>query len=95
VLLDECTSSADPPTAALMTSVLSQQLGGRDTTVVQIAHDLRAILQYDRVMVMERGRVVEDGAPAQLAGVAGTRFAQLLVRAGRMGGTPPVTPPLG
>jgi ABC-type branched-subunit amino acid transport system ATPase component len=88
VLLDECTSSVDPPTAALMASVLSQQLGGRGAAVIQIAHDLRAILEYDRVMLMERGRVVEDGPPADLSADAGSRFAQLLARAGRLSYVP-------
>jgi ATP-binding cassette subfamily C (CFTR/MRP) protein 1 len=88
VLLDEATSSVDPPTAALMATVLSQQLGGRGATVIQIAHDLRAILDYDRVLLMERGCVVEDGAPTALAGDARSRFAQLLARAGRLSFAP-------
>jgi ABC-type multidrug transport system fused ATPase/permease subunit len=86
VLLDECTSSVDPPTAALMRAVLAQHLGDRRTTVLQIAHDLRAIMGYDRVLLMDRGRVVEDGAPRALAAAGETRFAQLLARAGRAAG---------
>lgn len=84
LLLDECTSSVDPATAAVMRTVLAQQRGGADTTVIQIAHDLRAISGYDRVLLMERGRVVEDGAPEELVRAGDTRFAQLLARAGRM-----------
>lgn len=83
VLLDECTSCVDPPTAALMRSVLAEQLGGRQTAVLQIAHDLRAILDYDRVLLMDHGRIVEDGPPRALAAEGRTRFAQLLARAGR------------
>ncbi|GBF90620.1 hypothetical protein Rsub_03192 [Raphidocelis subcapitata] len=86
VLLDECTSSVDPATAALMVAVLERELSGRTATVLQIAHDLRAISGYDRVLLMDRGRVVEEGDPRELAATRGSRFAQLLARAVRSGG---------
>lgn len=86
VLLDECTSSVDPATAALMSGVLERQLSGRAITVLQIAHDLRAIAGYDRVMVVDRGNVVEDGDPRELATARGSRFGRLLARAARGGG---------
>lgn len=80
VLLDECTASVDHRTAQLMKDVLSHTLGP-ETTVVQIAHDLNAIVDYDQVLVMAEGQVIERGVPAELAKAADSHFAQLLSRA--------------
>jgi ABC-type multidrug transport system fused ATPase/permease subunit len=81
VLLDECTASVDVPTAQLMREVLSQQVEGEHTAVIQIAHDLGAIRGYDRVLVMAGGEVVEEGAPRVLEQQSSSHFRQLLLRA--------------
>lgn len=47
-------------------------------TVIQVAHELSAILQYDRVLVMAGGRVVEQGEPQQLAAQQESHFSRLL-----------------
>ncbi|TFC96226.1 MULTISPECIES: ABC transporter ATP-binding protein [Cryobacterium] len=74
LILDEATSSLDIPSERLVQQALQTLLGGR--TAVIIAHRLSTVAIADRVLVMEHGRVVEDGAPDQL--IAGTgRFAQL------------------
>lgn len=49
-------------------------------TVIQIAHELSAIMAYDSVIVMAGGQVVEQGAPAALAADEGSRFARLLAQ---------------
>jgi hypothetical protein len=51
-------------------------------TVLQIAHELTAIIEYDAVMVMAAGRVVESGNPQQLAAQQSSKFANLLAQAG-------------
>ncbi|TFD03022.1 ABC transporter ATP-binding protein [Cryobacterium sinapicolor] len=74
LILDEATSSLDIPSERLVQQALQTLLGGR--TAVIIAHRLSTVAIADRVLVMEHGRVVEDGTPDQL--IAGTgRFAQL------------------
>jgi len=50
----------------------------RHATVICISHDIGETLEFDRVLVLERGAVVEDGAPRQLAG-ADSRYRTLLV----------------
>lgn len=40
---------------------------GPDTTVIEVAHDLEVARRADRVIVMENGRIAEDGAPQVLA----------------------------
>ncbi|TXS06315.1 ABC transporter ATP-binding protein [Streptomyces sp. col6] len=74
LILDEATSSLDIPGERAVQQAMGTVLHGR--TAVVIAHRLSTVEVADRVLVMERGRVVEDGAPAEL--IAGTgRFAGL------------------
>ncbi|WP_328447969.1 ABC transporter ATP-binding protein/permease [Streptomyces sp. NBC_00386] len=74
LILDEATSSLDIPGERAVQRAMSTVLRGR--TAVVIAHRLSTVAIADRVLVMEHGRVVEDGTPAEL--VAGTgRFADL------------------
>jgi ABC-type bacteriocin/lantibiotic exporter with double-glycine peptidase domain len=47
-------------------------------TLLCITHDVSATLCFDRVLVVERGRIVEDGSPAQLASRAESRYAAML-----------------
>ncbi|MEU2039464.1 ABC transporter ATP-binding protein [Nocardia niwae] len=74
IVLDEATSSLDIPSERLVQRALETVLRGR--TAVIIAHRLSTVAIADRVLVLESGRIVEDGAPDAL--IAGTgRFAGL------------------
>ncbi|MEV1009523.1 ABC transporter ATP-binding protein [Streptomyces sp. NPDC049881] len=74
VILDEATSSLDIPGEKAVQDAMVTVLRGR--TAVLIAHRLSTVEIADRVLVMEAGRVVEDGRPADL--IAGTgRFSDL------------------
>ncbi|MFJ8946617.1 ABC transporter ATP-binding protein [Streptomyces sp. NPDC102395] len=74
LILDEATSSLDVPGERAVQAAMATVLKGR--TAVVIAHRLSTVEIADRVLVMEHGRIVEDGGPAEL--VAGTgRFADL------------------
>ncbi|MEV7981538.1 ABC transporter ATP-binding protein [Streptomyces sp. NPDC086519] len=74
LILDEATSSLDIPGERAVQRAMTTVLKGR--TAVVIAHRLSTVEIADRVLVMEHGRVVEDGRPAEL--IAGTgRFADL------------------
>ncbi|MET7644592.1 ABC transporter ATP-binding protein [Streptomyces sp. NPDC005426] len=74
LILDEATSSLDIPGERAVQQAMDTVLHGR--TAVVIAHRLSTVEIADRVLVMEHGRVVEDGAPAELIGGTG-RFAGL------------------
>ncbi len=74
LILDEATASLDIPSERLVQDGLQTLLA--DRTAVIIAHRLSTVAIADRVLVMEHGRIVEDGAPADLIGGTG-RFAQL------------------
>lgn len=74
LILDEATSSLDIPGERAVQRAMATVLRGR--TAVVIAHRLSTVEIADRVLVMEHGRIVEDGPPAEL--IAGTgRFADL------------------
>jgi ATP-binding cassette subfamily B protein len=64
LILDEATSSLDLPSERLVQRALRTLLRGR--TAVIIAHRLSTVEIADRVLVVDGGRVVEDGAPADL-----------------------------
>ncbi|MGW0560723.1 ABC transporter ATP-binding protein [Streptomyces sp. NPDC003016] len=74
LILDEATSSLDIPGERAVQRAMNTVLRGR--TAVVIAHRLSTVEVADRVLVMEQGRIVEDGSPAGLIGAAG-RFADL------------------
>lgn len=74
LILDEATSSLDVPGERAVQRAMTTVLKGR--TAVVIAHRLSTVEIADRVLVMEHGRIVEDGGPAEL--IEGTgRFADL------------------
>jgi ATP-binding cassette subfamily B protein len=74
LILDEATSSLDIPGERAVQRAMDTVLHGR--TAVVIAHRLSTVEIADRVLVMEHGRIVEDGFPSELIGGTG-RFAGL------------------
>jgi ATP-binding cassette subfamily B protein len=64
LILDEATSSLDLPSERLVQHALRTLLRGR--TALIIAHRLSTVEIADRVLVVDAGRIVEDGAPAEL-----------------------------
>ena len=77
LLLDEATSNLDAASEARITDALHRLRSGRTTIV--IAHRLSTIAQADQIAVIEDGRVVEAGSPAELLDRGG-RFAGLYGR---------------
>ncbi|MGC4109479.1 MAG: ABC transporter ATP-binding protein [Nocardioides sp.] len=75
LILDEATSSLDVPSERLVQRALRTILSGR--TAVIIAHRLSTVEIADRVLVLEHGRIVEDGAPADLVAGGDGRFSDL------------------
>ena len=64
VVLDEATSSLDSESERLVEEAMEQLLKGRSTLI--IAHRLSTVLRADRVVVIERGRIIEQGRHAEL-----------------------------
>jgi ATP-binding cassette subfamily B protein len=66
LLLDEATAAVDSATEAALKQALRYQLTERQGAVVTIAHRLSTALEADYIVVLENGRIVEEGAPAEL-----------------------------
>ena len=81
LLLDEATSALDAENERLVQTALDQAM--EDRTTIVIAHRLATVLRADRIVVMEDGKVVEEGTHAALIGKGGlyARLAELQFRA--------------
>jgi ATP-binding cassette subfamily B protein len=83
VLLDEATSSLDTESEQSIQEALARLFKGR--TVIAIAHRLSTLDAFDRIVVIDRGRIVEDGPPRgllQATGVYSRMYGRQAARAG-------------
>ena len=64
ILLDEATSALDTESEQLIQEALTRLVQGR--TVIAVAHRLSTLDSFDRIIVLEWGRIVEDGPSAEL-----------------------------
>ena len=62
--MDEATSSLDSEAEAKVAAAAERLMEGRTTLV--IAHRLATVERMDRILVFDRGRIVEDGTPGEL-----------------------------
>lgn len=77
LLLDEATSALDSEVEAVIQSTLYGMMQGK--TVIAITHRLSTIAEMDRILVMDRGRIVEQGSHADLLAMGGL-YAQFWAR---------------
>jgi ATP-binding cassette subfamily B protein len=75
LLLDEATSALDTESEAAVQKTLDEAMTGR--TVVVIAHRLSTVVRADKIVVMQQGRVVEEGNHETLAKVSDGLYARL------------------
>ncbi len=61
LVLDEATSNVDMQTDHFIQECIKNNFN--DNTVITVAHRLNTVASYDRIIVMERGRIVEIGSP--------------------------------
>ncbi|KAG9509726.1 ATP-dependent translocase ABCB1 [Fragariocoptes setiger] len=78
MIYDEATSALDSRNEAIVQDALDK--ASRDKTTLIIAHRLEAIKHVDKIVVMERGRVVESGTHAQLMAITHGHYRRLYER---------------
>ena len=79
-MLDEATSNVDMTTDAFIQKVLKERFA--DTTVITIAHRLNTVADYEQIIVMDKGKIVESGSPYKLIQDNGI-FAEMVQHTGR------------
>jgi ATP-binding cassette subfamily B protein len=82
VLLDEATSALDTESEQAIQEALARLFKGR--TVLAIAHRLSTLDAFDRIVVLDRGRIVEDGPPRRLLQTKGV-YSKMYGRQVRVG----------
>ncbi|KAK9417306.1 putative ABC transporter,multidrug resistance associated protein [Seiridium unicorne] len=75
LLLDEATSAVDLETEDKLIKLVHRKFSGR--TVIAVAHRLRTLLDFDLIIVLDQGRVLERGKPGELLVQEDSRFKQL------------------
>ena len=80
VLFDEASSSIDHTTDSLLTQCIHDVF--KDSTVLTIAHRLRTVIGYDRILFLHQGRIVETGTPAALLSDTTSHFYRLCKKTG-------------
>ncbi|KAG0356750.1 hypothetical protein BGZ54_000613 [Gamsiella multidivaricata] len=80
IIMDEATASVDFATDEKIQTTIRNELG--DSTLITVAHRLRTIMDYDRVLVLEQGRVVEFDSPINLITNPSSRFRDMVEKSG-------------
>ncbi|KAH7906916.1 P-loop containing nucleoside triphosphate hydrolase protein [Hygrophoropsis aurantiaca] len=76
LILDEATSAIDYKTDTLIQSSLRNEL--KDVTQIIVAHRLQTIMDADKIMVLDAGKLMEFGSPAELLGTDGGMLRALV-----------------
>ncbi|KAF8178248.1 multidrug resistance-associated ABC transporter [Pholiota molesta] len=81
LVMDEATASVDYATDELIGKTIRQEFA--ESTILTIAHRLRTVIDYDRVMLLEQGRIIEFDRPATLLSNTSSKFYALCKATGK------------
>ncbi|KAI0376568.1 P-loop containing nucleoside triphosphate hydrolase protein [Hypomontagnella monticulosa] len=81
LLLDEVSSSVDQDTDRAIQSIIREEF--KDYTVIMVSHRLDVVLEFDTVVVMAEGSIIEMGTPRVLVETDGSKFQELWLLANR------------
>ncbi|KAI1317577.1 hypothetical protein EDD11_008147 [Mortierella claussenii] len=82
LVLDEATAAIDLETDALVQAIIRQKFS--DCTILTIAHRINTVMDSDRIMVLDQGRVAEFETPAKLLADSGSIFYSLAKESGNL-----------
>lgn len=77
LVLDEATSSVDTKTDSQVQETIRREFVRKGVTVLTVAHRLDTVLGYDKIIVLDAGRLVEEGAPDELLKLQGGYLQRL------------------
>ena len=80
VIMDEASSSADDRSDKLVQDIIRKEFDGR--TVIAIAHKLHTVLDFDRILLLDKGCLIETGPPRELLANETSAFCSLYKRLG-------------
>ncbi|KAI0066796.1 multidrug resistance-associated ABC transporter [Artomyces pyxidatus] len=81
LVMDEATASVDYATDELISKTIRHEFA--DSTILTIAHRLRTVIDYNRVMLLDEGRIVEFDSPATLLSDSNSKFYALCKATGK------------
>ncbi|KAG7095389.1 hypothetical protein E1B28_006144 [Marasmius oreades] len=81
LVMDEATASVDYSTDELISQTIRQEFA--DSTILTIAHRLRTVIDYDRIMLLDQGRIVEFDRPQKLLAQPSSKFYALCKATGK------------
>lgn len=76
IVIDEATANVDPTTDAIIQTTIRREF--KHCTIIVIAHRLETIVDCDRIMVLDAGRIVDFDTPERLANKSNSYFANLM-----------------
>lgn len=82
MVLDEATSTVDMENDALIQKSIRSEFGRNSSSLLVIAHRLRTVVDFDRILVMDAGVAVEFGTPKELMGIEQGHFKKLVNSSG-------------
>lgn len=80
LLMDEATANIDKRTERVIQKLIETEL--RDSTLITIAHRIDTIIQYDKILFLKNGTLVEEGSPSTLLAIKGGLFRDLVMEGG-------------
>ncbi|ETK95632.1 hypothetical protein L915_01460 [Phytophthora nicotianae] len=76
--MDEATANVDQESDKLIQQTMKESFGGGDSTVLCIAHRIETIMDSDKILVLDAGKVVEYDTPSTLLQMEGGVFNSLV-----------------
>ncbi|ETM02059.1 hypothetical protein L917_01419, partial [Phytophthora nicotianae] len=78
IVMDEATANVDQESDKLIQQTMKESFGGGDSTVLCIAHRIETIMDSDKILVLDAGKVVEYDTPSTLLQMEGGVFNSLV-----------------